>query len=57
MTVSDSVEPTKQSDAVKDDGKKPVEVKDEDLVCFLSHVMLTCSLCIIVRRSPKKINN
>lgn len=33
MTVSDSVEQTKQQDGAKDDGKKPVEVKDEDLVC------------------------
>lgn len=31
MTASDSAEQTKPQDGVKDDGKKPVEVKDEDL--------------------------
>ena len=33
MTGTDSVEQTKQQDGVKDDGKKPIEIKEEDLVC------------------------
>ena len=37
MTVSDSVEQPKPQDGAKDDGKKPVEVKDEDLVRPFSH--------------------
>ncbi len=32
MAGSESVEQTKPTEATKDDGKKPVEVKDEDLV-------------------------
>ena len=34
MTVPESAEPTKPQDGTKDDGKKPVEVKDEDLVRY-----------------------
>jgi hypothetical protein len=33
MTGSESVEQNKQQEGVKDDGKKPIEVKEEDLVC------------------------
>lgn len=33
MTASDTTEQTKQQDGTKETGKKPVEVKDEDLVC------------------------
>ena len=34
MTGTDSTEQNKQqSNGIKDDGKKPVEIKEEDLVC------------------------
>jgi hypothetical protein len=33
MAGPESVEQNKQPEGAKDDGKKPVEVKDEDLVC------------------------
>jgi hypothetical protein len=33
MTGSESVEQTKQQEGVKDDGKKTIEIKEEDLVC------------------------
>jgi hypothetical protein len=33
MTGSESVEQTKQQEGVKEDGKKKVETKEEDLVC------------------------
>jgi hypothetical protein len=33
MTGTDSVEQNKQQEVVKDDGKKPIEAKEEDLVC------------------------
>jgi hypothetical protein len=34
MTGTDSTEQNKQQDGVKDDGKKPIEIKEEDLVCY-----------------------
>jgi len=33
MTGSESVEQTKQQDGIKNDGKKTIEIKEEDLVC------------------------
>ncbi len=33
MTGSESVEQTKHQEGVKDDGKKTIEIKEEDLVC------------------------
>lgn len=33
MTGTDSVEQNKQPEGNKDDGKKPIEIKEEDLVC------------------------
>jgi len=33
MTGSESVEQNKQQEGAKDDGKKPTDVKEEDLVC------------------------
>ena len=56
MTASDSTEQTKQQEAVKEDGKKPVEVKDEDLV---RHTVLSFSNQKFDRlfSSRKTINN
>jgi hypothetical protein len=36
MTGTDSVEQTKQPEGVKNDGKKPIETKEEDLVCKIN---------------------
>lgn len=35
MAGSESVEPNKAQEGTKEDGKKPVEIKEEDLVCGL----------------------
>jgi hypothetical protein len=57
MTASDSTEQTKQQDATKEPAKKPVEVKDEDLVCrtiasrlAMSESHFALSLSRLVRR-------
>lgn len=49
MTVSESAEPTKPQDGTKDDGKKPVEVKDEDLVRFSIELRRFFSFLILSR--------
>ncbi len=54
MTGSESVEQTKQQDGVKDDGKKPIETKEEDLVCYKK---TKNSLRFYFIFSLKKINN
>jgi hypothetical protein len=53
MAGSESVEQNKQ-EGTKDDGKKPVEVKDEDLVCQNKLFQLIYFIFIFSR---KKINN
>ena len=55
MAGSESVEQTKQQETPKEDPKKPIEIKEEDLVCTIpSHSLVLLygffSLILVGRR-------